>query len=38
MMSSGQTGAVPETETSEPARTARLKPMRVSKGEPDRAY
>ena len=31
---SGQTGAVPETSTLSPSRTARLKPIRPSNGEP----
>ncbi len=32
---SGQIGAVPDTSTRSPARTARLIPMRGSYGEPD---
>jgi signal transduction histidine kinase len=34
---SGHIGAVPETKTCSPTRTARLKPIVCSKGEPDRA-
>ena len=34
---SGHTGAVPLTATVAPTRTARLKPMEDSKGDPERA-
>jgi len=34
---SGHTGAVPETETVLPTRTARLKPIEPSNGDPERA-